>query len=115
MAANRNPAAFARPLKSQEVKSQLALELLLHCYALVGMLIVLRSLLRALGVSSDLWVGRTVYGVTGMLAWPFGLLPGSSFTLAGDLTVADATLLAGVVLFPIGLYLAGSRYGKFRG
>jgi hypothetical protein len=114
MAANRNPGAFARPLKSQEAKSQLALELLLHLYALVGTLIVLRSLLRAIGVNSDLWVGRAVYGLTRPLALPFGLLPGGSFALAGDLTVADATLLAGVVLFPIGVYLAGGRFGKFR-
>jgi hypothetical protein len=109
-----DPGGFGRPLKSQEAKSQLALELVLHLYALVGTLIVLRSLFRALGVSADLWVGSAVYGITGPIVAPFELLPGGSFALLRDLTVADATLLAGVVLFPIAVFLAGGRYGRYR-
>ena len=110
--------SFGPPVRSksspQEARSQLAMELMLTVYALVGAVVVLRSLLLAIGVNNELWIGGAVYGASSLLAAPLSALPGSSFELVGNLTVSDVTLLAGVVLFPIVLLLVGRRYGKFR-
>src|SRR4051812_8620778 len=99
----------SRPGSAQEVRSQLALELLLNAYAVCGALIFFRTLLRTLGVDSHLWVGSAIYGVTDIMAYPFGFIPGADTPLAGDLTLTDLTLLAGVVLFPLALLVFGNR------
>lgn len=97
-----------------EVRPQIALELLLNAYALVGGLIVLRSLLLAIGVNRRLWIGHAIYGATRYFALPLTVLPGGDLVLLGELTVADATLLAGVVLFPILLFLLRGRFARYR-
>ncbi len=79
------------------------MELLLNAYAVAGAIIVLRTLLRALRIGSQIWIGSIVYGITDPFARPILLLPGADFAILGDLTLADATLLAAVILFPIGL------------
>jgi len=88
---------------AQELKSQLGLELALNAYAVLGAVIVLRCLLLSLGVSDRLWIGSAVLSPTNILVRPLAILPGSSFELVGHLTLADATLLAGIVLVPIGI------------
>jgi hypothetical protein len=93
----------------QEIKSQVALELLLNAYAIVGTAVVLRCLLRALGVGDHVWLGRTVYRLTSPLAAPLALLPGGSFQVHRSLTVADLTLLALLILLPLGAYARGAR------
>ena len=98
-----------RPGSAQEFRSQVALELLLNAYAIGGALIVFRALLKSLRVDRQLWVGRAIYGVTNLIARPLSLFPGADKTIVGDLTLADATLLAGVVLFPLGLLVFGNR------
>ena len=98
-----------RPGAAQEIRSQVALELILNAYAVGGALILFRGLLKSLEVDRQLWVGAAIYGVTNLVARPLGLIPGADRTLIGDLTVADATLLAGVVLFPLGLLIYGAR------
>lgn len=94
---------------SQEIRSQVALVLLLNAYAVIGAAMVLRCLLRALGVSDRIWLGDFVYGWTGLLVRPLEFLPGAGFEVHRALTVADLTLLAGVVLFPLGIYARGAR------
>lgn len=103
------PARLKHPGASQEIRSQVALELILNAYAIGGALILFRSLLKSLEVDRQLWVGAAIYGVTNLVARPLTLIPGADTTLLGDLTVADATLLAGVVLFPLGLLVFGGR------
>ena len=98
-----------RPGAAQEIRSQVALELILNAYAVGGALILFRGLLKSLEVDRQLWVGAAIYGVTDLVVRPLSLIPGASTTLMGDLTVADATLLAGVVLFPLGLLIYGAR------
>jgi hypothetical protein len=93
---------------SQEFRSQLALELVLNGYAICGALIIFRTLLKTLGVNSDRWVGSAVYGITDVIAFPLTKLPGSGTQILGDLTLADATLMAFVVLFPLGLLVLGN-------
>jgi hypothetical protein len=105
-----SPLRAQRPGAPQEIKSQLALELVLNGYAIGGSLVIFRSLLKALGVKSDRWVGSAIYGITDLIARPLTLLPGSDAKLVGDLTLSDATLVALVILFPLGLLV----FGNFR-
>jgi hypothetical protein len=93
---------------SQELKSQIALELLLNVYAIVGALVLLRTLLLTIGVDDQLWLGSTIYRLSDPIIKPLTLLPGSTLVVFHSLTVADLTLLAGVVLFPLGIYARGT-------
>ncbi len=98
-----DPPRSPRRGAAQELKSQLALELALNAYAVVGAAILLRCLLLSLRVSDRLWIGSAVLRPTGILARPVTVLPGSNLELVGNLTLADATLLAVIVLVPIGI------------
>src|SRR5262245_66110775 len=73
---------------AQELKSQLALELALNAYAILGALVILRCLMLSLGVDDRLWIGSAVLGPTDILVRPFTMLPGSGFDLVGHLTTA---------------------------
>ncbi|MCC6790744.1 MAG: hypothetical protein IT336_03610, partial [Thermomicrobiales bacterium] len=75
-------------------------------------LMIFRALLKALEVDRSLWVGGAIYGITDLIARPISLLPGADSSLVGDMTLADATLVALVVLFPLGLLVAGNRGGN---
>lgn len=94
---------------SQEIKSQVALEIMLNVFAVVGAAVILRSLLLTIGVNERLWLGETIYRFTDPLVLPLTILPGSGFTILRSLTLADLTLLACVVLFPLGLYARGAK------
>ena len=104
--------AQRREASNQELQSQLALELILNLYAVIGSLILIRCLLLFLGVDDRVWIGRTIYKISGPFVKPFTFLPGSGLTIVGDLTVADFTLLAIVILFPLGVYAYGTRKRK---
>jgi hypothetical protein len=97
------------PTSSQEIRSQLALELMLNGYAVGGALIIFRALLKSLEVDRHLWVGAAIYGVTDLVERPVTLLPGAGTLVFGELSLADATLVALVVLFPLGLLVVGNR------
>lgn len=90
-----------------EIRSQLALELLLNGYAIGGALIIFRCLLKSLEVRPERWVGGALYDLTDPLAFPFGLIPGAQNRITGQLALADATLLALVILFPLSLLVHG--------
>ena len=93
----------------QVARSQVALELVLNLYALLGVAIVARCLLLAIGVDRRLWIGALVYRLTDPLALPLTLLPGASRRLIGDLALPDVTLLAVLVLVPLGVLARGQR------
>ena len=97
------------PASSQEIRSQLALELMLNAYAIGGALMIFRALLKALEVDRSLWVGGAIYGITDLIERPISILPGADSLVFGDMTLTDATLVALVVLFPLGLLVAGNR------
>jgi hypothetical protein len=69
-------------------------------YALVASFIVIRSLLLSIGITDNLWVGSVIYGVTDPLSAVLKVLPGGDFEIVGRLTLADLTLLAGVIAVP---------------
>ncbi|MGI8477926.1 MAG: hypothetical protein ACR2OO_16385 [Thermomicrobiales bacterium] len=107
--------SFARPERPgspQEAQSQIALELVLNLYAVLGALVVVRSLLLALRVDDRVWIGRSIYGVTRLIEKPFTYVPGSAREILGNFTLADLTLLAGVILFPLGILAAKGRFSR---
>ena len=101
-----------REASNQELQSQLALELLLNLYAVVASLVLLRNLLLVLGVDDGIWIGRTIYRLSKPFTLPFELLPSSATTIVGDVTLGDLTLLAIVIMFPLGVYAQGTRRAK---
>ncbi len=58
-------------------RSQLATELLLTCFALVGSIIVLRTLLVVLDISDRIWIGEFIYGLTSPVTSLLDFLPGA--------------------------------------
>ena len=94
---------------AQEIRSQVALELMLNAYAAGAALIALRTLLLALGVDQHLWIGRAIYGPSRLLIMPFSFIPGSGLQVVGRLTLADATLFAAVLLLPLAILIFGER------
>lgn len=93
----------------QSARSQLATELLLALFAAVGTIIVLRTLLVLLNVSERIWIGEFVFGLTQPVTDLLASLPGAQRVVYGGLTVVDVTLLAVLVLFPLGLVATGGR------
>lgn len=99
-------------VSTQELRSQIAFELLLNGYAIAGTLFVFRAVFKALQVSRQRWVGSLIYGITGIIADRLLRIPVASTRLFGDMTLVDLTLLAGVVLFPLGLLMFGNRQDR---
>lgn len=94
----------------ETARPQLALEILLHLYALAGVAVLLRLLLRLLNVDHRLWIGATVYRFTDVVARPLGRLPGGDREVIGGATLPDLTLVALLILLPLGAAaLAGQR------
>lgn len=93
----------------QSARSQLATELLLTVFAVVAAIIVLRTLLVVLDVSERIWMGQFVFGLTRPVTDLLDFLPGSQRIVYGRLNVVDVTMLAVVVLFPLGMVATGGR------
>jgi uncharacterized protein YggT (Ycf19 family) len=98
-----------RIARSQPVGSQLAVELALTAYAVVAGLVILRALLLSVGISGSLWVGSFIYGITDPFASILKLVPGGDFRIINRLMLADLTMLAAVVAFPLFLLARGPR------
>ncbi|CAN0512190.1 unnamed protein product [Phaeothamnion confervicola] len=60
-------------------------------------------------VADRIWIGAFIYGITGHVTAYLDRLPGASTVLLWNLSVSDLTLLAPVVLFPLGLIAIGGR------
>jgi hypothetical protein len=83
--------------------------LLLNVYAVVGALMVSRALLKAFEISDRYWVGRQIFRATDPFARILELLPGANRVIIGGLTMADLTMVLGVILFPLGILAFGGR------
>ncbi len=86
----------------QTARPQLALEILLHLYAFIGVVVLLRLLLRLLDITHRLWIGATIYRFTDVVARPLGRLPGGDREVIGGATLPDLTLVALLILLPLG-------------
>ena len=96
-------------LRKGDSGSQIPVILMLNLYALVGALFVSRSVLKSLEISSQYWVGQQIFRATDPFAAVLELIPGATRILTGDLTLADATLAIGLILFPLGILGFGGR------
>lgn len=90
-------------------RSQLATELLLTCFALVGSIIVLRTMLVVLDISDRIWIGEFIYGLTSPVTQVLDFLPGADWEMYRNLTTVDITLLAILLLFLLGVLATGRR------
>jgi hypothetical protein len=98
----------AQRRKSQmAMRSQLATELLLTAFAVVGSIIVLRTVLVILDVSDRVWIGQFIFGMTRPVTEMLAFVPGATFQVYGNLTVIDVTLLGGLFLFLLGIIATG--------
>jgi hypothetical protein len=100
---------LSAPGQAEARHSQLPLILLLNAYAVLGALFISRAILHALEISGRYWVGRQIFRATEPFARILELFPGGSSIITGQMTVADLTLVVGVVLFPIGILAFGGR------
>jgi uncharacterized protein YggT (Ycf19 family) len=98
-----------RIARSQPVGSQLAIELALTAYAIVAGLVIIRALLLSVGITGSLWVGSFIYGITDPIATILKFVPGGDFRIINRLTLADLTIVAAVVAFPLFLLARGPR------
>lgn len=94
-----------RRASSSDASSQIALEIIIHLYALFCVLVVARIVLHVGTVDSRVWIGRLVYRFTDPLVKPFQLLPGADRQLIGTVTLPDLTILAIAILIPLGVSL----------
>ena len=99
----------SRRRRANAARSTLATELLMLTYSVAAAAILFRTVLVALGVSSRVWLGNFVYGVFGPVTDVLAQIPGASRMILGRLTLLDVTLLAIVVLFPLGVIATGGR------
>ena len=89
--------------------SNIPLLLLLNGYAAAGALFVSRAVLKSLEISERYWVGRQIFRVTDPFAQILAIIPGASRTYVGELSLADMTLVIGVILLPLGILGFGGR------
>lgn len=100
-----NPTPRLGGRKVQVRRSQLALEVALTAYALVGAALIVRLALRLLNVPPQVWTGERVYALTEPLLWPLRRVPGGAGNVLGAATLADVTAVAIVALIPLALLL----------
>jgi hypothetical protein len=79
----------------------------LNLYAAIAAVIVLRTVLVALGATESIWMGRFVFGLTGKVTALLDVLPGATREILGPLTMVDISLLGLVLLFPLGVIASG--------
>lgn len=97
--------------QSDSVNSQIPVILLLNGFAATGALVISRAVLKSLEISDQYWVGRQIFRATDPFTAILELFPGAARGLTGDLTLADATLVIALVLFPLGVLGFGGRRG----
>ena len=95
--------------RNSNANSQIFVILMLNGFAAAGALFISRAVLKSLEISDQYWVGRQIFRATDPFAAVLELFPGASRTLSGELTLADATLVIALILFPLGVLGFGGR------
>ena len=78
-------------------------------YSLVAAAILFRTVLVAVGISERVWLGEFIFGLSAPITDILASFPGADRVVLGRLTLLDVTLLAAVVLFPLGVSATGDR------
>jgi hypothetical protein len=92
-----------------DTNSQIQVILMLNGFAAAGALFISRAVLKTLEISEQYWVGLQIFRATDPFASFLELIPGADRNITGDLTLADATLVIALVLFPLGVLGFGGR------
>ena len=92
-----------------EFRSRALFEIGLWAYSVISALIVARILILAFNVEGNVWVVEFIEGLTDVFVWPLQRLPGGDRQIAGELTLADVTLLAFVLVVPLFLIAIGNQ------
>jgi uncharacterized protein YggT (Ycf19 family) len=79
----------------------------LNAYAAIAAVIVLRTVLVALGATESIWMGRFIERLLGRLTGPMEVLPGATREIVGPFTMVDISLMGAVLLFPLGVVATG--------
>lgn len=93
--------------RASETRSSALTGVVLNVYAAIAAVVVLRTVLVALGVTESIWMGRFVYGMTSRVTDIMELLPGATREIVGPFTVIDISFIGLVLLFPLGIIAAG--------
>ena len=78
-------------------------------YSVAAAAILFRTVLVLFGVSDRVWLGAFVYRLFQPVTDILAQLPGASRGVLGRLSLLDVTLLAIVVLFPLGVIATGGK------
>ena len=89
------------------VHTRILLEIFLHAYAVGAAVVILRTTLRLFGVTETLWVTSFLDQLVLPVILVLDRIPGGNASLVGNLTPADATLVAAVVVVPMALLARG--------
>jgi hypothetical protein len=79
----------------------------LNAYAAIAAVIVLRTVLVALGATESIWMGRFIERLLGRLTGLMEVLPGATREIVGPFTMVDISLMGAVLLFPLGVVATG--------
>ncbi len=79
----------------------------LNVYAAIAAVIVLRTVLVALGATQSIWMGRFIERVLGRVTGLMEILPGATREILGPFTMVDISLMGAVLLFPLGVVATG--------
>ena len=79
----------------------------LNVYAAIAAVIVLRTVLVALGATESIWMGRFIERLLGRLTGLMEVLPGATREIVGPFTMVDISLMGAVLLFPLGVVATG--------
>ena len=79
----------------------------LNAYAAIAAVIVLRTVLVALGATESIWMGRFIERLLGRLTGLMEVLPWATREIVGPFTMVDISLMGAVLLFPLGVVATG--------
>ena len=79
----------------------------LNVYAALAAVIVLRTVLVALGATESIWMGRFIERILGRVTGLMEVLPGATREVVGPFTMVDISLMGAVLLFPLGVVATG--------
>lgn len=100
-------AYLRRRQRVSEQRSYAVAIVALNVYAAIAAVIVLRTVLVALGATESIWMGRFIERILGRLTGLMEALPGAGRDIVGPFNMVDISLLGVVLLFPLGVVAAG--------
>lgn len=92
-----------------EARSKVALEVLLHVYAVGATIVVVRTIMLLIGVTDRVWIGKMTFGSTAVVTDALAAVPGFGHVILGPFSLLDLILIAAVLLIPLGMLASTPR------